>query len=202
LRYHRKLLVFFILTGTYAAVLGAEIVGDKLFFTTGLLTTRFRTTSVFWGMTLAFMLKMGVAVVVGRQLSRLPALAVAAMSAASFLSVAYVVFNASESEVEGHDGYSSRQATLVTFSTIFFTEWGDAGQLTAAAMAAHFGVPWVVWLGAVAALTTKGLFAAIVGARVRRWMGRRLPLQFLRYGAVTLFIVLAVVSVLETLSTR
>src|SRR5205823_5627350 len=63
------LAVFF---ATYAAVFAAEIVGDKLLYTTGVLATRFRTLPIVVGVTIAFMAKMGVAVAVGEAISRLP----------------------------------------------------------------------------------------------------------------------------------
>ena len=56
------------LLATYAAVFVAEIVGDKLLYTTGVLATRFRWSSVIAGMSLAFMAmvtKGGLAVTLG-----------------------------------------------------------------------------------------------------------------------------------------
>ena len=57
-----------IFLATYGAVFVAEIVGDKLLYTTGVLAARYRTVPIMLGMALAFMLKMGVAVVVGEQI--------------------------------------------------------------------------------------------------------------------------------------
>jgi len=57
---------------TYGAVFVAEIVGDKLLYTTGVLATRYRTLPILCGMVVAFMAKMGVAVAVGKAISRLP----------------------------------------------------------------------------------------------------------------------------------
>ena len=57
---------------------------------------------------------------------------------------------------------------LVAFAAIFFSEWGDVGQVTAAAMSAKFVAPaaptttgLVVWLGAVTAMVTKGVLAVL-----------------------------------------
>ncbi len=66
-----------ILLATYGAVFVAEIVGDKLLYTTGVLATRYRTIPVMIGMLIAFMAKMAVAVAVGSAISRLPPLLVA-----------------------------------------------------------------------------------------------------------------------------
>src|SRR4051812_3682002 len=77
---------------TYAAVFVAEIVGDKLFYTTGVLATRYRSLPIAIGMILAFMLKMGVAVRVGESLRSLPPWLVATVSGLSFLGVAIAMF--------------------------------------------------------------------------------------------------------------
>ena len=63
-----------ILLATYGAVFVAEIVGDKLLYTTGVLATRYRTVPIVVGMLIAFMAKMAVAVAVGNAISKLPPL--------------------------------------------------------------------------------------------------------------------------------
>ena len=47
---------------TYAAVFLAEIAGDKLLYTTGVLSSRYRPLPIMVGVTIAFMAKMAVAV--------------------------------------------------------------------------------------------------------------------------------------------
>jgi len=54
-----------ILLATFGTVFVAEIVGDKLLYTTGVLAARYRTWPIMLGMASAFMAKMGVAVLVG-----------------------------------------------------------------------------------------------------------------------------------------
>lgn len=61
-----------IFLATYGAVFLAEIVGDKLLYTTGILAARYKTVPIMVGMAFAFMIKMGVAVLVGEQIKRLP----------------------------------------------------------------------------------------------------------------------------------
>jgi putative Ca2+/H+ antiporter (TMEM165/GDT1 family) len=55
-----------ILFATYGAVFVAEIVGDKLLYTTGVSSSHYRTTPVLFGMAAALMLKMASAVAVGK----------------------------------------------------------------------------------------------------------------------------------------
>jgi putative Ca2+/H+ antiporter (TMEM165/GDT1 family) len=57
----------------------------------------------------------------------------------------------------------------------------------------------VVWLGAVAAMVTKGTLAAFLGAGVRLWIAERVSPRMVRYGGTAAVLVLGVLSVLETL---
>jgi putative Ca2+/H+ antiporter (TMEM165/GDT1 family) len=192
------LTIFF---ATYGAVFLAEIVGDKLLYTTGVLATRYRTAPVMFGMAAAFVLKMGVAVLVGQAISKLPPVLVAAITAASFLGVAYALWRkpAERGESEKKKNHAASKAALVSFATIFFSEWGDVGQITAATLSARYGQALVVWAGAVCAMVTKGILAASIGAGVRGWIQRNVPPRVVRYCGVGLLLVLGLLSVLEAL---
>lgn len=192
--------MFAVLIATFGAVFVAEIVGDKLLYTTGVLATRYRTVPIMIGMLIAFMAKMGVAVAVGNAISKLPPLLVAGLTSVSFIGVAIALWRKpmENASVEKYQG--SSKAAMVSFAAIFFSEWGDVGQITAATMAARFGSPLLVWIGAVAAMTTKGALAASIGAGVRQWIATRIPPKVVRYAAVSVLLVLGLLSVLETLT--
>jgi putative Ca2+/H+ antiporter (TMEM165/GDT1 family) len=187
-----------VLLAAYGAVFAAEIAGDKLLYTTGVLAARYRTAPIVCGMAVAFMAKMGVAVVAGRAVSKLPPLLVAAITAVNFLAIACVVWRKPDPSVARRESPASR-AAMVSFAAIFFSEWGDVGQLTAATMAARFPQPLAVWLGAVGAMVTKGALAASIGTGVRRWIQQRVSPKTMRYLAVAVLLLLAVLSVVETL---
>jgi putative Ca2+/H+ antiporter (TMEM165/GDT1 family) len=188
-----------ILFATYGAVFVAEIVGDKLLYTTGVLAARYRTLPIMIGMLIAFMAKMAVAVAVGSAISKLPPLLVAGLTSASFIGVAITLWRKPlERKPEKERRTSS--AALISFAAIFFSEWGDVGQITAATMAARFGAPVLVWAGAVAAMVTKGALAASVGAGVRQWIIARIPPKVVRYAGVAALLLLGLLSVLETLT--
>jgi len=184
---------------TYSAVFIAEIVGDKLLYTTGVLAARYRTIPIMFGMAVAFMLKMAVAVAVGEAISKLPPWLVASLTAVSFIGVAVAVWRKDERRAAQKE-VSAPKAAMVSFAAIFFSEWGDVGQITAAAMSAKFHVPIVVWLGAVGAMVTKGILAASIGAGVRGWIQEHVPPKVIRYCGVTALIVLGILSVVETLT--
>jgi putative Ca2+/H+ antiporter (TMEM165/GDT1 family) len=189
-----------ILLATYGAVFVAEIVGDKLLYTTGVLATRYRTVPVMIGMVIAFMAKMAVAVAVGNAISKLPPLLVAALTSVSFIGVAIALWRKPVEQTSSERNHRASKAAIVSFATIFFSEWGDVGQITAATMAARFGAPLVVWIGAVAAMATKGALAASVGAGIRQWIASRIPPRMVRYAGVIALLVLGVLSVVETLT--
>ena len=188
-----------ILFATYGAVFVAEIVGDKLLYTTGVLAARYRTAPILCGMAIAFMAKMAVAVLVGKAIAQLPPLLVAAITTVNFFAIAFVLWRKPDRK-ESKKEYPASRAMLVSFAAIFFSEWGDIGQVTAATMAARFGSPLVVWVGAVGAMVTKGALAASVGAGVRQWIQQHLAPATIRYAAVGLLLLLGLLSVVETLT--
>jgi putative Ca2+/H+ antiporter (TMEM165/GDT1 family) len=195
--------MFAILLATYIAVFVAEIVGDKLLYTTGVLATRYKTMPILFGMAIAFMAKMGVAVLLGKAISTfLPRPVVAALTAINFCAIAYVLWRKPDKrEVKSNKEYPAHRAALVSFAAIFFSEWGDVGQITAANMAAQYsGLPLVVWFGAVGAMVTKGALAASIGAGVRQWIQDHFTPRTIRYAAVGLLLLLGILSVVETLT--
>lgn len=201
--------MFPILLATYGTVFIAEIVGDKLLYTTGVLATRYRWTPILMGMALAFMLKMGVAVAVGKAISTLPPLLVASITAINFFAIAFVLWRKPDKREVKPKEYPTHRAMMVSFAAIFFSEWGDVGQITAATLAAKYGkeVPGLVtaltvWLGAVGAMVTKGTLAASVGAGVRGWIQAHFAPKTIRYVAVGLLLLLGILSVCETLFDR
>jgi putative Ca2+/H+ antiporter (TMEM165/GDT1 family) len=190
------LVVFF---ATFGAVFIAEIVGDKLLYTTGVLAARYRTAPIMIGMMAAFMAKMGVAVLIGEVIARLPRLLVAAITAASFVGVAIALWRKDDEYRHQRDQHKAHRAAMISFAAIFFSEWGDVGQVTAATMAAKYHAALVVWLGAVAAMVTKGSLAAFLGAGIRRRIHDRVSPKIVRYVAVSLLLVLGFLSVWEIL---
>lgn len=189
-----------ILLATYGAVLLAEIVGDKLLYTTGILATRYRPVPIMIGVSLAFMAKMAVAVAIGAAISQLPRGIVATVTAVSFLGVAYTLWRKPDKTPKEKRDDPAHMALLVSFSAVFFSEWGDVGQITAATMAARYHAPLIVWLGAVLAMITKGVLAAFLGAGVRTWIHERVSPRVIRFAGVGMLLVLGLLAVIETLT--
>jgi Ca2+/H+ antiporter, TMEM165/GDT1 family len=136
------------------------------------------------------MAKMSVAILLASVLRQLPPAVAAGISAATFFGMAVVLWHRRPSDRSGEEEKTRPwpQVTLLSFSAIFFTEWGDVGQITTAALAIRYHAFFMVWLGATLALITKGILAMTVGMTLRRY----LPAQLLRYGAISLCLLMGV----------
>ena len=113
------MLIFFT---TFGAVFVAEIVGDKLLYTTSVLAARYRTLPIAFGMAVAFMAKMAVAVIVGQAISQLPTLLVAGITAFSFLGVAFTLWRKSDQPKAESKDHTAKKAAMISFAAIFFSE--------------------------------------------------------------------------------
>jgi putative Ca2+/H+ antiporter (TMEM165/GDT1 family) len=185
--------LFFLAFGT---VFLTEILGDRALFTISALATRFRSLPVFAGIVPAFMAKMLAAVLVGNAIASLPAALVATASATTFLATAIVIWFKKREE----DSASKKmlatcwpKAVLTAFAAIFFSEWADAGQLSAAMLTARHQAPVVIWLAATLALVAKGVLALSLGVTLRR----HLPREFLRGAAFALCLTMGILCALR-----
>jgi putative Ca2+/H+ antiporter (TMEM165/GDT1 family) len=187
--------MFSVFVLTYGAVFAAELVGDKLLYTTSVLAARFRALPIAAGAGLAFAVKTGVAVFVGASLSRFPKPLIVGITTLSFGCVAYAVIRRPEKLTQRE----TSNGALTSFVVVLGSEWADLGQITTATMAARFGAPLGVWLGAASALITKACLAACLGAGVCRWFRNRLSPRTIRFGSAATLLLLGALSVAESL---
>lgn len=156
-----------IIVAVYAAVLVAEVIGDRSVYTIASLTARFRPGAVLAGVAPAYALKMAVAVLIADAVTHLPAVALAVVSCVTWLVTGWAVWRREEEHAAVR---WAGPPAVIAFASIAFTEWGDPGQLAAALLAAHFKAPLLVWSGATAALLTKAAAALVVGLTARRFL--------------------------------
>src|SRR5262249_7097714 len=142
-----------VLLATYATVLVLEFLGDKTLYTISALATRYRAWALLLGISAAFMSKMRVAIVLASVLRELPPAAAAGISAATFFGMAVVLWHRRLGDRSGEEEkrHPWPQVMLLSFSAIFFTEWGDVGQITTAALAIRYHAFFMVWLWAAPA---------------------------------------------------
>jgi putative Ca2+/H+ antiporter (TMEM165/GDT1 family) len=205
--------MFEIFASTYGGVFLAEIVGDKLLYTSGVLATRYSWGGVLTGMAMAFMAKMAVAVAVGAAIGNLlPKWLVALTTALSFVGVAVAMWRKPDVRAPKEKDTRILKGAAVAFGTIFLSEWGDKGMVTAGLFAATWVTPaepthamarstafMVVWSAAVLAMVTKGGLAVTLGHGIRQWIAQKVSPRYVRYAGVVAIVVLGILCTLEVL---
>jgi len=209
---------------TFAVIFPAEL-PDKTFVATLVLSTRFRPWLVWVGVVLAFLVQTLVAVTAGGLLSLLPGRAVAAGTAVLFAIGSFVLLrSARHADRDGADeerelterldhtgtdvapsseagrptGQTARGALATVgtaFGVLFLAEWGDLSQLLTAGLAARYGDPLSVFVGAWLALAC----VAAIGVVVGRSLLRVVRPSTVRRVAGLLFATLVLLATLEAL---
>ena len=171
------------IVATVFAVIFLSELPDKTALAALVLATRYRPLPVLLGASLALTAQSVIAVAAGGLLSALPPRPIAIATGAVFLVSACVMWWKKE---EG--GQAVPSAPLVTRSTlapsgarsgdlraflrafaiVFAAEWGDLTQIGTGALAARYGRPLVVLLGATLALWCVAGLAVFIGHRAQR----------------------------------
>jgi len=182
----------------YGAVFLLEL-PDKTTALTLVLSSRFRSRPVLVGAVGAFALQSVIAVALGSAITLLPERVVAAAIAVLFGVGAFLLLRESlqaDSDEADAGGTSSREATpfvraaMISFGTLFLTEWGDASQVTAIGVAARYASPVAVGIGTFLALVSVTVLALLVGRKLRA----RVPAHFIQRGAAAVFVVFALLA--------
>jgi Ca2+/H+ antiporter, TMEM165/GDT1 family len=183
-----------IFLAVFSTVFVTEMVGDKSLYTISALASRFHALPVLAGIAVAYMGKMGVAVLLGSTLTLIPVFLLTLVNAFTLLLAGLLVWSEREEAVPSPmpSGRHAR-AFAGTFGALFFSEWADVGQIVTGTLEAHYRAPVVVWSAATLALCTKGLLALAFGRTLRRF----LPQRPLRYLAVAVCLVMAVAAALR-----
>jgi putative Ca2+/H+ antiporter (TMEM165/GDT1 family) len=187
----------------YGAVFLLEL-PDKTTALTLVLSSRFRSRPVLIGAGIAFALQAVIAVALGGAITLLPERVVAAAIAVIFAVGAVLLIKESlGTDTDEADGGGSAnraavpflRAAMVSFGTLFLTEWGDASQVTAIGVAARYASPVAVGLGTFLALMSVTVLALLVGRKLRD----RVPAHFIQRGAAAVFAVFALIAAWQAL---
>lgn len=182
----------------YGAVFLLEL-PDKTTALTLVLSSRFRSKAVLLGAGLAFALQAVIAVALGSAITLLPERVVAGAIAVLFGVGAFLLLRESlESDSDEADGAgtTNRDATpfvraaMISFGTLFLTEWGDASQVTAIGVAARYASPVAVGIGTFLALMSVTVLALLVGRKLRA----KVPAHVIQRGAAAVFAVFALLA--------
>jgi putative Ca2+/H+ antiporter (TMEM165/GDT1 family) len=182
----------------YVAVFLLEL-PDKTTALTLVLSSRFRGRPVLIGAGIAFALQSVIAVALGSAITLLPERVVAGAIAVLFaLGAVLLVRESLETDGDEADGGGGAKraavpfvrAAMISFGTLFLTEWGDASQVTAIGVAARYANPVAVGIGTFLALMSVTVLALLVGRKLRA----RVPAHFIQRGAAVVFTVFALVA--------
>jgi Ca2+/H+ antiporter, TMEM165/GDT1 family len=182
--------VLSVIATAFILVLPVEL-PDKTLFATLVLATRFPPLPVFLGVGTAFGLQVAIAVTAGSLLSLLPQALVSGVVAVLFLVGAVILWRSATSGPEDEEladtpaDASFLRAAAISFGVLFAAEWGDLSQLATAGLAARYDEPVSVVVSGLAVFLGKKL-------------ADRLPIALIRRVAAGLFLVFAILAVVET----
>jgi len=169
-------LSFSIILSTFAIIFIAEL-PDKTALASLVLATRYKPTQVIIGAWLAFLIQTIIAITAGSFLSLLPAQTVHLAAGIGFLIFAYLAFRRKEEAIQQQEQKELSQlapkpkpAWLISFLFIFAAEWGDLTQLATATLVARIGHPFSIFIGALTALCTVTVLAAISGSYLSKFL--------------------------------
>lgn len=165
------------------------------------LGTRFPWPWVFTGIAAAFLTHVVIAVSAGQLLHLLPGRAVEAVVAVLFLLGAFLIWregaHQDDVEAEGEaeaagvsDGAGFLKVASLGYGVIFIAEWGDLTQILTANLAAKYGDPLSVGIGATLGLWAVALLAILGGKTLLKF----LPIVWITRVAAVVMVVLGVLS--------
>lgn len=174
------MLVFF--GATFMVVL-AEM-GDKTQLLAMAMATRFRASSVLWGVLIATVLNHALAVALGTYLrASLNLELVQMIAAASF--ILFGIWTIRGDTLEDKEKKKSLLGPVLTVAVAFFiAEMGDKTQLATVALAVKYNAPVATLMG-----TTAGMLVAdAIGIYIGVVLGKRLPERLIKWVSAILFI--------------
>lgn len=183
---------------TFGIILLAEL-PDTSALATVVLGSRFPPRLVLLGVAGAFAVHTVLAVVAGSLVALLPQRPLEAALAVVLLVGAVLLLREDdddddELELSGSPG-TRRRVVATSFGVVLLAELGDPTQIVIATLAARYGDPVAVGVGAVLALWAVSVLAVLGGHRLRRVI----PYRWLTRAAAVVLIVMAVLAAIDAI---
>jgi Ca2+/H+ antiporter, TMEM165/GDT1 family len=181
--------------GISALLVALAEMGDRTQLLTILLATRYKKPlTIIAGVFVATLANHFLAALAGFYVSGLlDALWFRYLIGASFIVMAAWVL-IPDKESDAGEKTSQRGVFLTTVITFFIVEMGDKTQIATAALAARFASVWIVAAGT----TTGMLLANVPAAYFGQAITRIVPMAVMRYLSAAIYVVLGILSLLET----
>lgn len=188
---------------TFGIIFLAEL-PDKTALSSLMLAARHGARPVIIGAWLAMILQTIIAVLAGGVLNLLPAEPIRIASGVCFLLFAVFMLVRKEEKDEAKELVKEeekevrrgRPVWLASFLVLFGTEWGDLSQLATIGIVAHQGHPLSVGIGAVLGLCTVVTLAALLGARMNKYI----PAKQLKRVSAVLFALMGILMIYSALA--
>jgi len=196
------------LIATVFVVIFVAELPDKSLFASLVLGTRYRPLWVWLGVSAAFVVHVVIAVAAGGVLTLLPGRILEVVVAVVFAIGAYLLLRSGASggaEVEGAEEVAvpartrpnagARRVLTTSFAVVFVGEWGDITQIATANLAAKYGDPYSVGVGAALGLIAVAGLAVTAGSALLQ----RVSVTLVRRVAGIILALFAVVTALSVL---
>ncbi|MCL2554507.1 MAG: TMEM165/GDT1 family protein [Actinomycetia bacterium] len=189
---------FTVIAVVFGVIFLAEL-PDKTALASLMLGTRYRASYVFAGVAAAFAVHVALAIAAGSLLTLLPHRLVQGVVGLLFLGGAAMLLlskGEDEEEVKAPADQSFWKVSGAGFMLILVAEFGDLTQIMTANLAARYGDPVSVAIGAVLALWAVGALGIFGG----QMLMKRVPLRLITRIAAGVMIVLAAFSIYEAVA--
>lgn len=180
----------------FLLVFAAEM-GDKSQIIAMTFATQYRKRYVLIGVTLAAVLNHGLAIVLGRYLSKVVPLDIIQIIA----GFVFVIFGLTSLQDEELDDFEAKKSfgPIVTVAIAFFIgELGDKTQLTAMTLASEAISPIFVLLGTTSAMVTTSAIGIVIGSKV----GDKIPDLLIKIISSIVFIIFGLVKLYDVVPER
>lgn len=176
-----------------AFVVLAEM-GDKTQLLAMAFATRFRATTVLWGVFAATLVNHLLAVVAGKYLAAVVPMHYVQI-AASLSFIGFGLWTIRGDELSGEDKRFKFSPFWTVFVAFFLAEMGDKTQLATVALAAKYQSIVPVWMGT----TTGMIIADAIGIGLGVVLGKKIPERAVKWFAAVIFMLFGLLGLAEFL---
>lgn len=171
--------------------------GDKTQLLAMAFATRYKASTVLWGVFVATALNHLLAVAVGNYLTAfIPLSTIQIAAAISF--VLFGLWTIRGDQLEGEDKRFSFSPFWTVAIAFFVAEMGDKTQLATVALAAKYQSPFAVWSGTNIGMLIADAFGIVVGIV----MHKHIPEKAVKWGAALVFIAFGIYGIHDNVPER